>query len=237
MPGKDGARGSTLAAELRTLFDELVHSRDRLADLPPLTAGDMECAERALHEARWFFITPPKGRKTTLDLPAPTKAALLTAAGDANSELFVLAVAVIASKLAAARGSTSNRVESLDRLIDLLDELSFDDRLPRRSAIDQLRKLRSEIDDRIAALRHEKKKPLKFDPPPEKYADRARKAEKPDAFLKRVYGHHIKRGITQADIRRADPAFYNVLHVWCVRNKKIISQIVPPERTRRHTQR
>lgn len=50
------------------LFNELVATRSRLAGLPPLTPQDLERVEQAMHEVIWYFVTPPRDRKTELAL-------------------------------------------------------------------------------------------------------------------------------------------------------------------------
>jgi hypothetical protein len=39
--------------------------------------------------------------------------------------------------------------------------------------------------------------------------------------------------LSQAVIRKADPRFYNVLHVWCVRHQRRIASLVPGTRMKR----
>jgi hypothetical protein len=45
-------------------YDHLVKSRDRLADLPPLTPQEIERVTLAMHEVVWHLITPPRNVKT-----------------------------------------------------------------------------------------------------------------------------------------------------------------------------
>jgi hypothetical protein len=222
-----------LGDQLVVLFDELLRSRDRLAGLPALTAQDVETVSRAMHEVIWFFLTPPKGRKTDLALSEGVKAELLKSAGNRSSDLYVMAIACVALKLAG-----SPRVPTpagmLAGLVEYLDSLAFEYRLPKRTILAVLSRARKEVDARAAYIRANRPGKGRFGHPHELYRNRTNKSEKPDAFFRRVYGADVRRGLTQADLRRADPNFYNVLHAWCSRNGKRVSSIVPASRPRGH---
>lgn len=188
------------------LYDELARSRDRLADL---------------------------GRRTELPLPDGIKAKLRAAARDRDLDLFVTAVALVAQKLARRAEERHDTASQADRLREILDELTFDHRVPKAAIIALFRDLKADLDARITHVRDARAPGYAFPDRPEAYADRPSKSEKPDQFFRRVYAAHVARGMTQADIRRADPAFYNVFHVWCSRHKKPMSGFVPATRPRR----
>jgi len=215
------------------LFKELVGCRDRLASLPPITAQDLERVEQAMHEVIWYLLTPPLGRRTELPLPASSKAGLLAAARDRSLDLYVATVALIAQKLSASDREPSSLRGELAALRDGLDALTFDHRVTKTSLLAVLRDLRKDLDQRIAYVAATPPAGYRFAAAPERYRQRSRKAETPVEFFRRVYGAHVPRGLTQADIRKADPAFYNVLHVWCSRNKRKLSALVPATRARR----
>jgi hypothetical protein len=214
------------------LYDELLKSRDRLAELPPLTPQDLESVARAMHELIFFLITPPAGAKTELALSDRAKQALLGAARNRELDLYVTVVALLARKLAARprEGWASVR---LDQLRDTLDAMTFDYNAPKRDTLTMLREVRADLDGRIAYVRAYRKTGYQFSQRPETYGGRADRAERPDQFFRRIYGPHVPRGLTQADIRKVDPAFYNVLHVWCSRHKRKMSSLVPATRQRR----
>ena len=227
------AAARSLGEDASVLFDELLRSRDRLAGLPPLTRQDFETVSQAMHEVIWFFLTPPRGVKTELSLPDGLKAQLVRSAGDRTGDLYTVAVACIAMKMAASPAAM--KVEAfLDRLGDNLDALTFDLRATKKATLSVLRRVREDVDARIAYVREGRTKGYQFGRLPEMYRDRANKAEKPDAFLRRVYGMDVRRGLTQADVRKVDPAFYNVLHVWCTRHRKRLSAMLPASRSRGH---
>ncbi|WP_049823789.1 hypothetical protein [Bradyrhizobium sp. WSM2254] len=224
---------SDQSAAAFVLFNELVASRDRLASLPPLTPQDLERVEQAMHEVIWYFLTPPQGRRTELPLPEPAKTFLLKCARNRALDLYVATVALVAQKLAASDREPSSLRGELAALRDGLDALTFDHRATKTSLLAVLRDLRKDLDERIAHVASTPPKGYRFAVPPEKYKSRKKRSEKPDQFFGRVYAAHVPRGLTQADIRRADPAFYNVLHVWCSRHEKKLSGLVPATRTRR----
>ncbi|MEJ0076844.1 MAG: hypothetical protein WDO17_15610 [Alphaproteobacteria bacterium] len=232
-PAKRSAAIAPIGEQAFVLFDELLRSRDRLAGLSPLTARDLETISQAMHEVIWFFLTPPKGRKTDLALSEEVKAGLLRASGDRTNDLYTLIVAAIALKLAGGR-TAPNAPAILDRLGELLDSLAFDSRAAKKTALGLLRRAREEVDARIAYVRQGRPQSYRFSRAPEQYRNRRDKTEKPDAFFRRVYGADVRRGLTQADLRRADPAFYNVLHVWCTRREKRLSAMLPASRPRGH---
>jgi hypothetical protein len=121
----------------------------------------------------------------------------------------------------------------LDAIRDGLDSLTFDYRAPKRDTLAALREIRTDVDARIAYVRSHPKSGYRFPERPERYNDRKDKSERADGFFQRVYAMHVPRGLTQADIRRVDPAFYNVLHVWCTRHGRKLSAFVPATRVRR----
>ena len=102
--------------------------------------------------------------------------------------------------------------EILQRLID-------NERLSKTETIAALTELKMEITTKIVALRFRRTKPFAFPRKMQKYGDRYDKKEKPKEFLLRVYGTYLRRGLKPAQVRYEDPAFYNVLHTWCSRNK------------------
>lgn len=215
------------------LFSELVATRDRLASLPPLTPQDLERVEQAMHEVIWYFMTPPRGHHTELPLPDQAKAVLLASVRDRSLDLYVATVALLAQKLAASDREPSTLRGELAALRDGLDALTFDHRATKTSLLAVLRDLRKDLDERIAHVAATPPSSYRFGTPPETYKSRKKRSETPDQFFGRVYAPHVPRGLTQADIRRADPGFYNVLHVWCSRHGKKLAGLVPGTRARR----
>ncbi|WP_157223409.1 hypothetical protein [Rhodovulum sp. PH10] len=215
------------------LYNELLMSRNRLAALPPVTRQDLEVVRHALHEVVWFFMTPPKRAKTALPLREEVKAELRCAAESRPIDLYVETVALIALKLGRRQESSRSLASDTDALTDLLDTLTFDHRRPKRAIMETLRRLKNNIDARIAYVQNARSKGFTFPHPVESYAERKDKTEKPNQFFGRVYAKYVPLGLTQADIRRADPAFYNVFHVWCSRNHRRPESFVPALRPRR----
>jgi hypothetical protein len=223
---------SDQSREAYVLYDELLKSRDRLAELPPLTPQDLESVARAMHELVFFLITPPAAVKTELPLSERTKQALLSAARNRDLDLYVTVVGLIASKLAARPREGWASVQ-LEQVRDALDALTFDYNAPKRETLAMLQGIKADLDSRIAYVRAYRKTGYRFSQRPETYGGRANRAESPEQFFRRIYGPHVPRGLTQADIRKVDPAFYNVLHVWCSRHKRKMSSLVPATRQRR----
>lgn len=219
-------------SDVGIIYDDLLSARDRLAGLAPLTSQDFERAARAMHEVIWFLLTPPRSAPKTLPISADKAEQLLHAARDRDLDLYVTVVALVAAKLGNI-STPSGLPKHLDELNDMLDTITFDHRLAKNATVELLRRLKSELDARIAYVKKHREKGIRFSEPPELYKNRKDKTERPDRFFRRIYAKHLPRGLTQADIRKADPAFYNVLHVWCVRNKKLISNLVPAARPRR----
>lgn len=217
----------------RIVFDELVRSRDRLADLPAPTAQDLERVQQIMHEVYWHLMTPPKGARTELALSEDDKRQLVACARDRDTDVYVATVGLLALKLSARGAASRYAVAQLDVIRDALDALMFDYRRPKGEIVKMLRGLRSDIDDRIAYAKAQRETGYRFLTRPEAYRARKDKSETPDRFFQRVYGSHVARGLTQADIRRADPAFYNVLHVWCTRHQRKLGSLVPTRRPRR----
>lgn len=217
-----------------TLYKEILMSRDRLAELPPLTGRDLELCQFALHETVWFFMTPPKWAATELPLPDDVKRQLRTAAETRENDLYVVVVALIALKLWRKQETSLSLTENLEALTDLLDLLSFDHKRPKRTILETLRELKADIDARIAHVTEARAKGFAFPEPVEIYAARKNKREKPDQFFRRVYSRYVSLGLTQADIRKSDPAFYNVFHVWCSRNGRRPESYIPAKRPRRN---
>jgi hypothetical protein len=215
------------------LYDEIVKARDRLAELPPVTPQDLESVAQAMHEVIWYLITPPTGAKTDLALGPETKRSLVQAARNRDIDLYVTVTALLARKLALQRREANLASTQLDALKDALDALTFDYRAPKRATLTLLRDIKSDLEARIAYVLAFKKTGYCFLERPESYRSRKNKAEGPDQFFRRVYGSHVRRGLTQADIRKVDPAFYNVLHVWCTRHDRKLASLVPATRPRR----
>jgi hypothetical protein len=184
---------------------------------------------RAMHEVIFYFLTPPKGRRTELPFSDGLYARLLKASHDRSADLFVAAVACVAVKLA-ANDPPKTAAVSLDAVKEQLDSLAFDVRTTKKRTLELLSQARSEVDARIAYVRDSRPKGFQFLTAPETYAKRPDKSETPDHFFRRVYGAEVRRGLTQADIRKADPAFYNVLHVWCTRHRRRLASLVPASR-------
>jgi hypothetical protein len=141
--------------------------------------------------------------------------------------------ALLARKLALQRRTADLASSQLDALKDALDALTFDYRVTKRTTLTLLRDIKSDLEARIDYVLAFRKTGYRFLERPESYRSRKDKAERPDQFLRRVYGSHVRRGLTQADIRKVDPAFYNVLHVWCTRHKRKLASLVPAARAPR----
>lgn len=227
----DRAKQAPSQTAISILYEELAASRDRLAGLGPLRRGDIELVEQALHEVVWYFLTPSRNVSTTLALPSTVKAQLVRTARNRTLDVFVSAVALFALKLGTV-DRVKRRSSNVDRISDLLDELAFDDFQSKQETITLLRALKSEIDSRITFVKNTRRKTLRLEGV-ETYSTRTNKKERPDQFFKRVYARHLPRGLTQADIRREDPAFYNVFHVWCSRNRRRMDSFVPAALKRR----
>jgi hypothetical protein len=225
--------GDDRGNETSILYDEIVKARDRLAELPPLNSQDLESAAQVMHEVIWYLITPPVGAKTDLALDAETKHSLVQAARNRDIDLYVTVIALLARKLALFRREPTLTANQLDTLKDALDSLTFDYRVPKRVTLTLLRDIKSDLEARIAYVVALKKTGYRFLERPESYRSRKDKAERPDQFFRRVYGSHVRRGLTQADIRKIDPAFYNVLHVFCTRHKRKLASLVPATRSQR----
>jgi hypothetical protein len=220
-------------ADVFTLHEYIVKSRDRLAELPTITSREMKCVALAMHEVIWLLFTPPRGAKTDLDLSARVKGDLLRAARDRSIDLYVVIIAALAVQIAnAGPGLTAS--EALTAVNEHFDHLTFDFRATKKDTIEILKQLRAELDARIAYVRAVRKKRFRFDRPPERYKARKDRRETPPRFFERVYGAEVARGLTQADLRNIDPAFYNVLHVWCSRHKKRMADLIPASRPRAH---
>ena len=121
----------------------------------------------------------------------------------------------------------------LDIFNYILDALTFDRRVKKIDAITILKGMKTDLNLRITYVRTCRETGYRFQELPEKYANRKNKNERPDQFFRRVYASHVPRGLTQADIRRTDPAYYNVLHVWHTRHERKLKCLVPSSRARR----
>ena len=222
-----------LAESARILYEELIASRNRLADLPPITSQDLADVGQAMHEVFWYLLTPRPEVKTALPLPQKTKDELIEAARNRSADLYVTAVALVGRKFAARRRQGRWKIDQLAAIGDALDTLTFDYAAPKKATLATLRELRSDLDARIAFVSASRPTGYKFRERPERYADRPDKKERPDQFFRRVYGDHARRGLTQADVRKIDAAYYNVLHVWCTRHKRKLSSFLAPSRQSR----
>ena len=215
--------------DVRLAYEELLASRDRLAGLPPITREDFNDLALALHETVFYCLTAPAGR-STLPLPQEKTESFLAAARSPDAFLFVSVVAVLAAKIATTRTRGGNLAGQLRLITNALDALAFEYRVPKRELLAALREVQGEVGTRIAEVKAAKSTRFRFSQEPEIYAKRKDKAETPEHFFKRVYAQDVPRGLTQSDIRRVDPAFYNVFHVWCSRHAKRMSRFVPTSR-------
>jgi hypothetical protein len=139
------------------LYEDIVGTRDRVADLGATPPKDMETAARALHEMVSYLLTPPPQAKTELRLPDPIKQELIAAARDRDIERFVLTVALLALKLGKRESETATLAHQLVVIGDALDSISFDYRTPKRSILATLRHLRDDIDARISHQRESRR--------------------------------------------------------------------------------
>jgi hypothetical protein len=227
------SHGADLADSARALYEELIASRNRLADLPPITSQDLADVGQAMHEVFWYLLTPPLNAKSDLPLPQAMKDELIEAARNRGADLYVTVLALVARKLAARRRQGQWKIDQLAAIGDALDTLTFDYAAPKKVTLATLRELRADLDARISFVTASRPAGYKFRERPERYADRPDKKERPDQFFRRVYGDHARRGLTQADVRKMDPAYYNVLHVWCTRHKRKLSSFLAPSRQSR----
>lgn len=225
-PASDKAEGAVL------LYDELINTRDRLAGLPAVTPLDLEIATGALHEVIFFLITPPRGRATPLRMPDEIKSQLVEAARNRVLDLYATVTALVACKLAHPAAAGELAASRLDGLRNALDALTFDYRRPKRETLAMLKAAKTDVEARIKYVAKSRASGYRFRELPEAYASRSDKRERPDQFFQRVYEKHVRRGLTQADIRAADPAYYNVLHVWCTRHQRKMAALVPATRSR-----
>jgi hypothetical protein len=214
------------------LYDDLVRSRDRLAELPPLTPQDMERVDVARHEVIFHVMTLPLHRASDLPVSFEQRSSLAEAARNRAIDPFVSLVALAAQKLAMAQGRPNWRSDTLAMLRDALDIITFDYGVPKKETLALLRNLREDLDNRVAYVRGLRPTGYRFVEKPELYRGRSDKGERPDRFFERVYRRHVPRGLTQADIRLVDPAYYNVLHVWCSRHGRSMASLVPASRRR-----
>jgi hypothetical protein len=214
-------------------YNELVRSRDRLAEFPPLTPQDLERIAWVMDEVIFYLITPPPGARSDLSLADAAKDQLVRAAKDRGLDLYVSTVALLAHKLSSAQPPAAAVRSHLDLIEDSLDALTFDYRTAKQNTLATLRSLKTDLESRVAYVRGQRAGGYRFLEMPETYRSRKRKAKRPDEFFRRVYAGHVLRGLTQADIRRADPAFYNMLHVWCTRHDRKLATLVPASRPRR----
>lgn len=225
-----GRDGHDEAEDALVAFDELVRARPRLAGLAPLSRRELDAATVALHEAVMHFLSRRQGAPAG---PSAGNAAdrLLKAARNRSTYAFTVLVAALAIKVSGSRTAETPNL-MIEELTDYLDGIAFDVRATRRATLARLKRVRIEVDARIRHVRESPPAAFQFVAQPELYGGRADKTETPEKFFKRVYGPEVRRGMTQADLRRVDPAFYNVLHVWCSRNKRLISRLVPASRRR-----
>lgn len=230
LPAELGRRERGAEQPIYALYDELVRTRDRLAGLAPLTSKDLAPVAQALHEVVWYFLRTPAGKKSDA-MPDNLIAEFGRAARDRSSDVYTSTVAALAVKLAEKR-IRQTAISLVADIQDDLDSLTFDFRATKSATLDRLTQIKEHLEDRIKHVRGTRRRPYRFAVPPEKYKDRKSKTENPEQFLRRVYGADLRRGLTQADIRDADPAFYNVLHVWCSRHRKRMANLIPSSRAR-----
>lgn len=228
--GVRGSRADISEEPIYGIYNELIRSRDRLAGLSPLLAKDLIPVTSALHEVVWFFMSPAGGANSP-QLVEPPGSDLLRAARDRSLDPLSLLIGAVAIKLA-GKGTRQTAATLADDIRDGIDSLTFDFHATKTVTLERLSDIKSHLEDRIAHVKKTRRKAFRFLQTPEMYRNRARKSETPERFLFRVYGADLKRGLTQADIRDVDPAFYNVLHVWCSRHGKRITTLVPASRTR-----
>lgn len=86
------------------------------------------------------------------------------------------------------------------------------------------------IDPAVAALEEEVAAMLREGRAPELYSNRPDRKEKPQDFIKRVYGRFLEKGreaIYLDEIRKLDPKFANVLVVTCHKTGVDVGTLVP----------
>jgi hypothetical protein len=192
-PTSDQLRGDRQSDAVSVFYEELVRSRDRLAELSPATPQEIERVFLAMHEVIWYLITPPRGVRTALPLSEATKASLLRAARDRDLDLYVMTVALVSEKLALTAGRKVTRTNQLDELKDALDALTFDYRVPKKVTLSLLRELKAEVDNRISYARAQRPDGYRFQERPESYRNREAKTERPDQSGRQSHLHPSTR--------------------------------------------
>lgn len=100
----------------------------------------------------------------------------------------------------------------------------------QQEEINRLRSAVPLVDPQVAALEKEVAAMLKEGRAPELYSDRPDRKEKPQDFIKRVYGRYLEKGreaIYLDEIRKLDPKFANVLVVTCHKAGLDVGTLVP----------
>jgi len=209
------------------LYGRLLQMRTRFASLAPLTPRDLDLAAQVMHEV-FVYMLGVHQNPSDWPLSAASCATLETAARNRDLDLYVMVVAVLSAKAAKAKEKPEFRANQMDAIADALDALTFEHGITKTALLELFRDLKEDLAKRIAWIKANHVTGYNFPKAPELYRDRRNKKEKPDEFFRRVYAPHVPRGMTQADIRRVDPAFYNGFHVWCARHEKHLSHFVPP---------
>lgn len=192
--GSGWTHDSDQSESVYLLYDDLVRSRDRLADLPALTPKDMERVALAMHEVIFHLMMPPLSKKADLPVSSEVRSELVGAARNRSLDRFVTLVALVAQKIALAEWNTTNRLDSIAILTDALDVLTFDYRAPKKETVALLRAIREDLADRVKYVTGLRSSSYRFIERPELYAHRKDKRERPDRFFERVYRAHVRRG-------------------------------------------
>ena len=209
-------------ADVKALYDIVVKLTDGLLADSPLSLLEVEAVldsnaivTRFIAMLAPYGIIEPSERNVDVTL---------------NSCLSSL----LAMKIRDKKIYESTHDEYMTRCTQLLDYLVSDERVSKTATINALTKIKSEVTRRIKYVRARHAKPFKFVPAVEKYADREDKHENPEQFFQRVYGRFLARGLLPVHIKYEDSSYYNVLHVWCSRNKKEVNALFEwqgPDRT------
>jgi hypothetical protein len=143
----------------------------------------------------------------------------------ADVHLNACVTAILAMKVRDKEIYETTKDECVKRCLQLLEYIVLDERLSKKETLAALSRLKAETTKRIVAVRSRHNKPFVFGKKIEKYAKRKNKKENPRDFLNRTYNLYFIRGLKPVHIKYEDEDFYNVLHVWCSRNKVDINSL------------
>jgi hypothetical protein len=133
--------------------------------------------------------------------------------------------ALLAMKIRDKEIYETTKDECVKRCVQLLQLIVEDSRLSKKETLAALTEVKAEATKRIVEVRRRHNKRFVFRDKIERYQDRKAKDENPKDFLTRTYGRYFARGLKPVHLKYEDPDFYNVLHVWCSRNRVDIKSL------------